>query len=96
METIIYFVRHAESPYIAGMERSRGLSENGILHAIEVKNILINQDIDYIISSPYERAIQTVQPLATELNASSLSLRGRSLRSLKAVKVRKYTDVRRN
>ncbi|CAM4480879.1 hypothetical protein PATA110616_21080 [Paenibacillus tarimensis] len=29
MTTIIYFVRHAESPYVEGKDRTRGLSEQG-------------------------------------------------------------------
>lgn len=64
MGTIIYFVRHADSPYIEGNERSRGLSDKGKLDAIKVESILKQENIDIFISSPYERAIQTVQGLA--------------------------------
>lgn len=69
MYTTIYFVRHAESPYIEGEERSRGLSDKGLLDAIRVKELMINEGIDVMISSPYERAIRTIQDLANELSA---------------------------
>lgn len=68
IKTIIYFVRHAESPYIRGMERSRGLSSKGSSDAIRIKEVLKNVNIDVLISSPYERAILTIKELATELN----------------------------
>ena len=64
METIVYFVRHAESPFIKGMERTRGLSEKGISDAIKIKTELENEEIDVFVSSPYERAIQTIKELA--------------------------------
>jgi len=66
--TIVYFARHAESPYIAGMDRSKGLSEKGRKDAGRVKDILMNENIEILISSPYERAILTIKDLALELN----------------------------
>jgi 2,3-bisphosphoglycerate-dependent phosphoglycerate mutase len=60
MKTTIYFVRHAESPYVAGEERSRGLSAKGKSDACKVKTILDHAGIDVFISSPYARAIQTI------------------------------------
>ncbi|WP_339290891.1 histidine phosphatase family protein [Paenibacillus sp. FSL W8-0187] len=65
--TTIYFVRHAESPFIDGKERSRGLSAEGSLAAVRVKELLLGEGIDAIISSPYQRARDTVQPLADAL-----------------------------
>src|SRR5690606_14789045 len=62
--TKVYFVRHAESPFVAGKERTRGLSAKGEADAIKVKEILIEENIDIFISSPYERAIQTIKPAA--------------------------------
>lgn len=64
METIIYFVRHADSPYVEGQERSRGLSDIGMKDALTVRNILMFEDIDVFYSSPYERAISTIRPTA--------------------------------
>lgn len=68
IHTTIYFVRHAESPYIEGEERTRGLSEKGLLDAMIVKDLMIDERIDIIISSPYERAIRTIKDLANELS----------------------------
>lgn len=67
IHTTIYFVRHAESPYVVGEERTRGLSEKGLRDALIVKELMVNERIDIFISSPYERAIQTIKNLALEL-----------------------------
>lgn len=64
MHTTIYLVRHAESPYIAGQELTRGLSPAGWLAAQKVADMLQAADIHVIVSSPYARAKQTVQVLA--------------------------------
>ncbi|WP_310831752.1 histidine phosphatase family protein [Paenibacillus pedocola] len=64
MRTIIYFIRHAESLYAEGQERSRGLSERGMGDALRVRTILQNESVDVFVSSPYERAVQTIKPLA--------------------------------
>ena len=45
----------------------RGLSEAGRQQSARVADLLEAQDIAAIISSPYTRAIQTVQPLADRL-----------------------------
>jgi len=64
METIIYFVRHAESIYVEGEERTRGLSIQGTNDAETIKEILKSEEIDLFISSPYGRAIDTIRPTA--------------------------------
>ncbi|MBP1963272.1 histidine phosphatase family protein [Paenibacillus aceris] len=64
MRTFIYFVRHAESPYFEGMERSRGLSDKGKLDVLKINEILKDEEFDVFISSPYERAIQTINGAA--------------------------------
>lgn len=46
------------------MERERGLSEKGTADALRIIEILGNELIDLFISSPYERAIQTISGLA--------------------------------
>ncbi|AJS58974.1 histidine phosphatase family protein [Paenibacillus sp. IHBB 10380] len=66
MTTFIYFVRHAESIYVEGTERSRSLSEKGMADALAIKDILKTEEIDYFISSPYERSIETIRPMAIE------------------------------
>ncbi|KAA8787577.1 histidine phosphatase family protein [Paenibacillus amylolyticus] len=67
MKTIIYMVRHAESPYNEGTERTRELTLNGKANAIKVTEILKGKGIHTIISSPYARAVLTLEGLATAL-----------------------------
>lgn len=64
LKTIVYFVRHAESPYVAGEERSRGLSLKGEADALRVTAVLDQAGIDVYVSSPYKRAIQTIKSTA--------------------------------
>lgn len=64
MKTTLIMVRHSESPYIFGKERSRELSAKGKEAANKVKEILAEHKNISIVSSPYTRAVQTVQPLA--------------------------------
>lgn len=49
-------------------ERTRGLTEKGMNDAAILADILKNNDIDVIISSPYKRAILTVEKLAEVLH----------------------------
>ncbi|OZB96276.1 histidine phosphatase family protein [Paenibacillus sp. XY044] len=62
--TILYFVRHAESPYEEGRERTRGLSRRGLADALAVKDRLLGEAVDLYISSPYERAVRTIRDAA--------------------------------
>ncbi|MFC4777298.1 histidine phosphatase family protein [Paenibacillus sp. GCM10023252] len=64
MKTHIYMIRHAESPYVFGEERSRGLSDEGFQAAKKVADLLDSEEIDCIASSTYLRARQTVEYLA--------------------------------
>ena len=68
MNTYIYFVRHAISPFSLDNERNRGLSDQGILDSIWVAEILKNEGIDIIVSSSFARAVDTIKPLANLLN----------------------------
>ncbi|HGH7179543.1 TPA: histidine phosphatase family protein [Bacillus luti] len=67
--TTIYFIRHAHSTYTQD-ERERPLSEKGQLDAENVTRLLKDEHIDVVISSPYKRAIQTVQGIANTYNVS--------------------------
>ncbi|WP_309123010.1 histidine phosphatase family protein [Paenibacillus sp.] len=66
--TQIYMIRHAESPFVFGEERSRGLSEEGFEAARKVADRLESEAIHGIVSSSYVRAKQTVQRLAERNN----------------------------
>lgn len=59
----MYFVRHAHSTYTPD-ELGRPLSNKGLADAERITNILENENIDIIISSPYKRAVQKVEGTA--------------------------------
>lgn len=63
MITNLYFVRHAHSIYTPD-ELNRPLSERGLNDTNHVTELLINENIDIVCSSPYQRAIQTVRGIA--------------------------------
>ncbi|RKN79140.1 histidine phosphatase family protein [Paenibacillus ginsengarvi] len=62
--TVVYFVRHADSVYVEGAERERGLTDQGKRDALTVCDLLFGEPIDAFHSSPYQRAVDTIQPLA--------------------------------
>jgi len=66
MKTNLYMVRHAESPFEFGRERSRGLSAEGMAEARRVAEVFSGIDIRYMASSPYTRAKQTIQYIAEQ------------------------------
>jgi 2,3-bisphosphoglycerate-dependent phosphoglycerate mutase len=64
---ILLLVRHAEpyQPTFQGTdERDRSLTERGREQALRLARSFADADIEAIYSSPYRRAIQTVEPLA--------------------------------
>ena len=63
MVTNLYFVRHAHSAYSSD-EFNRPLSGQGQADAQKVTDLLIHENISVLISSPYKRAIQTIEGLA--------------------------------
>lgn len=64
METVVYFVRHADSAFVEGQERERGLSEQGARDAKVIKELLQDEPLDVFVSSPYVRSVETIQELA--------------------------------
>jgi len=62
--TEIYLVRHAHSEYSPEQEATRGLSERGQRDAIAVTELLSDEGIQAVCSSPYVRAVQTVEGIA--------------------------------
>lgn len=65
--TTIYLVRHAHSTYTPE-ERKRPLSDKGRKEAEKICEVLQSYPVDVIVSSPYQRAIETVSPLAERLH----------------------------
>lgn len=69
MNTYIYLVRHAQSAYSPD-EMGRGLTEKGLADAKMVTEILMYDEIDIVFSSPYRRAVQTVEGIAKQIGVS--------------------------
>lgn len=69
--TTVYFVRHAQPNYDNHDDLTRELTEKGLKDRLRVAKALENVPVDAVISSPYKRAVDTVQPLA---DARSLSV----------------------
>jgi len=61
-------IRHAESPFIIGQERTRKLSNQGEIDAKKVTAIMNEKEIDLVVSSPYIRAIQTIEGIVDSKN----------------------------
>jgi 2,3-bisphosphoglycerate-dependent phosphoglycerate mutase len=67
MTTYIYFVRHGVAPFSLDLESTAGgssLNEQGNFDAKRVADLLKSEEIDVIVSSSYNRAKETVIPLA--------------------------------
>ncbi|WP_330949445.1 histidine phosphatase family protein [Virgibacillus sp. MG-45] len=75
MQTNLYFVRHAHSTYTPD-ELGRPLSERGFSDAKTVTDLLKREAIDFVYSSPYKRAIQTVEGIAAYINKEINELDG--------------------
>ncbi|WP_027206322.1 histidine phosphatase family protein [Butyrivibrio fibrisolvens] len=62
--TKVFFVRHAEPNYDNHDDRSRELSPRGMEARKKVTSFLADKNIDIVISSPFKRAVDTVQDFA--------------------------------
>lgn len=71
MSTFVYMVRHGESPK-EGNEKTRGLTEKGYLDAQRVTDIMKDEEVDVVVSSPYVRSILTVEKLAQQIGQEVL------------------------
>ena len=61
---IIYFIRHAEPNYEEKNDYKRGLVEIGKKAAMKLTETFSDLEIEEFYSSPFLRAVQTIQPLA--------------------------------
>lgn len=61
----IYLIRHCEAE---GQPAEAPLTDNGFQQANQLSEFFRDIPIDRIISSPYKRAVQTVEPLAKRIN----------------------------
>ncbi len=62
--TKLYLVRHAQPQYAWKDDRTRPLTEEGWQDSRSVSRRLIDVPLDYIVSSPYLRSIQTIEGCA--------------------------------
>ncbi|WP_026498225.1 histidine phosphatase family protein [Butyrivibrio sp. WCD2001] len=62
--TKVFFVRHAEPNYDNHDDRIRELSPRGMEDRKKVTAFLADKNIDIVISSPFKRAVDTVQDFA--------------------------------
>ena len=64
--SVFYLVRHAHADWSA--DENRPLSSAGLEGADRAADLLEEFPIDYLYSSPYRRARQTIEPLASRLD----------------------------
>ena len=62
--TTVIFVRHAQSVHPWQDDRTRPLTDEGLLDRAVVLDTVRNRHIDAFLSSPYRRSIDTIQPAA--------------------------------
>lgn len=62
--TTVYYVRHAEPNYANHNDQLRELTPKGLKDRELVTAFLSDKQIDAVLSSPYKRAIDTVQGIA--------------------------------
>lgn len=62
--TTIYFVRHAQPDHDWEDDRTRPLTEEGMMDSEKVYEALAEIKLDYAVSSPYRRSIDTVMRCA--------------------------------
>ncbi|MCK6208021.1 histidine phosphatase family protein [Bacillus infantis] len=89
MPTNLYFVRHAHSTYTPD-ESARPLSSRGFADAERITGILEKENIDIVISSPYRRAVQTVEGVAKVIGQEVIIEDGFKERNLSAKPVEDF------
>ncbi|GAF63846.1 phosphoglycerate mutase [Bacillus sp. TS-2] len=65
MDQNIYIIRHCEAE---GQSPESTLTEKGFNQANDLADFLSDFEVDRVISSPFLRALQTIQPFATNKN----------------------------
>jgi len=63
----IYFVRHSIRDFTVREDREVPLTEEGVMLANDLKSFFLNKNITNIYTSPYIRAVQTIEPTANLL-----------------------------
>lgn len=92
MFTNIYFVRHAHSTYTPD-ELRRPLSSKGFEDVARISKILEKENIDIVISSPYKRALQTVEGIAKYIGKEVIIDNGFKERTLSEIPVDDFNSA---
>jgi 2,3-bisphosphoglycerate-dependent phosphoglycerate mutase len=66
--TTVYFIRHAKADYNVRDDRTRPLTEKGLIDRLLVTEYLQDKNIDIVCSSPYKRTVDTVSDFAAAHN----------------------------
>ena len=66
MMTTFYFVRHAKSDPFRGSDKDRSITEEGYIQAQQLVEVFKHIEFDLLITSPYQRAIDTLIYLALD------------------------------
>ena len=90
--TTIYFVRHAHSTYTAD-EFARPLSERGMRDVAGITDLLVGENVDIVASSPYKRAVQTVQGIADYLGQDVVVMDDLRERTLTSAPAKDFTSA---
>lgn len=64
MKKTVYLLRHCAA---TGQEPTAELTDEGREQALQLEQFFIERDINHILSSPFTRAVQSVEPLADRL-----------------------------
>ncbi len=92
LQTNLYFVRHAHSTYTPD-EWGRPLSNKGQMDAERITQRLKKEDIQHVLSSPYKRAMQTVQGIADLIGKEVILDQGFRERKLASVPVEDFNKA---
>jgi 2,3-bisphosphoglycerate-dependent phosphoglycerate mutase len=65
--TRIYFVRHAEPDRKWNDDRTKPLSDGGLVDRMTIIEKLENKNIQMVFSSPYKRSYDTIEPVAKKI-----------------------------
>lgn len=90
--TQLYLVRHAHSEYTPE-ELTRPLSEKGKLEAEYVTELLKKEKIDAVCSSPYKRAVETVEGIAHYIDQEINIYEGIRERTLSSRPVQNFDEA---
>lgn len=70
--TNLYFVRHATPNYNNHDDLNRELTPQGLIDRYKAKDFLSDKDINLVLSSPYKRSVDTVQPVADAIGQAEI------------------------